>query len=55
MEKFVPYDKMSKKKKREIDKMKRKDWGEINPAGKIVPDNYKEKRDKERIETLEEI
>lgn len=44
MEKFIPYEKLSKKKKKEIDRLKRNDWGEINPATKVVPDNYKEKK-----------
>lgn len=32
MEKFVPYDKMSKKAKRELDLKKRSTWGNVNPA-----------------------
>lgn len=32
MEKFVPYDKLSKKEKKKRDKLKRKGWGEINPV-----------------------
>ncbi len=35
MKKFVPYEKMSKKEKRRIDLLKRRDWGSINPATKI--------------------
>lgn len=31
MEKFVPYEKLSKKKKRELDLKKRKTWGNVNP------------------------
>ena len=31
MEKFVPYEKMSKKQKREIDRAKRNTW-DINPV-----------------------
>lgn len=32
MEKFVPYEKLSKKKKRELDAKRRGSWGGINPV-----------------------
>ena len=32
MEKFTPYEKLSKKKKREIDARRRGGWGGINPV-----------------------
>ena len=32
MEKFIPYEKLSKKEKRQIDQVKRKTWGELNPV-----------------------
>lgn len=32
MEKFVPYAKLSKKKKREYDKKRRNTWGALNPV-----------------------
>ncbi len=32
MEKFVPYGKLSKKKRRELDAMKRGSWGGVNPV-----------------------
>ena len=32
MEKFVPYDKLSKKKKRELDKARRGSWYGVNPV-----------------------
>ena len=32
MEKFIPYEKLSKKKKRELDTMKRGSWGGLNPV-----------------------
>ena len=31
MEKFIPYEKLSKKEKRKIDLTKRQTWGELNP------------------------
>ena len=32
MEKFIPYEKLSKKEKRKIDLAKRQTWGELNPV-----------------------
>ena len=32
MEKFIPYEKLSKKEKRKIDQARRKTWGELNPV-----------------------
>lgn len=32
MEKFIPYEKLSKKEKRRIDLAKRQTWGELNPV-----------------------
>lgn len=32
MEKFIPFEKLSKKKKQEINRMKRHDWKGINPV-----------------------
>ena len=32
MEKFIPYEKLSKKEKRKIDQAKRQTWGELNPV-----------------------
>lgn len=32
MEKFVPYEKLSKKEKRKVDAMRRNTWGSINPV-----------------------
>ena len=32
MEKFIPYDKLSKKEKRKIDQARRQTWGELNPV-----------------------
>lgn len=36
MKKFVEYEKLSKKQKREIDKAKRATWGDIVPVTKKV-------------------
>lgn len=40
MEKFIPYEKLSKKEKRKIDKTRRQTWGELNPVTR-KPENSK--------------
>ena len=40
MEKFIPYEKLSKKEKRKIDTAKRNTWGELNPVTR-KPENSK--------------
>ena len=32
MEKYIPYEKLSKKEKRKIDQARRQTWGELNPV-----------------------
>ena len=32
MEKYIPYEKLSKKEKRKIDSCRRKTWGNLNPV-----------------------
>lgn len=32
MEKFIPYNKLSKKKQKELNKKKRNTWGSLNPV-----------------------
>lgn len=48
MKKFISFKKKSKKKQKEINNMKRRDWGEIKPYGAIIPNKkvYNRKRDK---------
>jgi len=36
MKQFVPYEKLSKKQKREIDKTRRATWGEVIPVTKRI-------------------
>lgn len=36
MKAFVPYEKLSKKQKKEIDKAKRATWGEVVPVTKRI-------------------
>ena len=40
MEKFIPYEKLSKKKQRELDRQKRNTWGALNPVTR-KPENPK--------------
>ena len=40
MEKFIPYEKLSKKEKRKIDQARRQTWGELNPVTR-KPQNSK--------------
>ena len=40
MEKFIPYEKLSKKEKRKMDLAKRQTWGELNPVIR-KPENSK--------------
>ena len=40
MEKFIPYDKLSKKKQRELNAQKRGSWGGLNPVTR-KPENPK--------------
>ena len=46
MEKFVPFEKLSKKKKRELNAIRRKDWNGINPVTRKSenPKAYNRKR-----------
>ena len=40
MEKFIPYEKLSKKEKRKLDQAKRQTWGDLNPVTR-KPENSK--------------
>lgn len=40
MEKFIPYEKLSKKKKRELNASRRTTWGNLNPVTR-KPENSK--------------
>lgn len=35
MEKFVPYEKLSKKQRRALDQKKRNTWGNVNPSLRV--------------------
>ena len=55
MPKFIPYKKLSKRKRRELDNTQRVTWGNVNPVTRTARDKraYDRKRDK-RIEQYEE-
>lgn len=44
MEKFVPYEKLSKAKKRELARKKRATWGSVNPVTRKVENKKHYKR-----------
>ena len=48
MEKFIPYEKLSKKKRRELDRQRRNDWGELKPVTRKIESGkiYKRKKAK---------
>ena len=48
MEKFIPYEKLSKKKKRELNARKRTTWGPLNPVTRRSPDPRAYNRQKAR-------
>lgn len=41
---FVPYEKLSKKEKRRIDNLKRRDWSGLNPVTRVAEENRKYSR-----------
>ena len=49
MEKFIPYEKLSKKKRRELDRKNRNDWGELKPVTRKIESGkiYKRKKAKQ--------
>ena len=48
MEKFVPYEKLSKKERRKMDLAKRQTWGELNPATRKPQNSKAYNRNKSR-------
>ena len=57
MEKFIPYEKLSKKEKRRIDQARRQTWGELNPVTR-KPENskaYNRKRTQDWKEELPDL
>lgn len=57
MEKFIPYEKLSKKEKRKVDAAKRTTWGNLNPVTR-KPQNskaYNRKRTQEWKKALPDL
>ena len=48
MEKFIPYEKLSKKEKRKLDQAKRQTWGNLNPVTRKPEDSKAYNRNKAR-------
>ena len=48
MEKFIPYEKLSKKEKRKIDQARRQTWGELNPVTRKPANSKAYNRNKTR-------
>lgn len=48
MEKFIPYEKLSKKEKRKVDAAKRTTWGDLNPVTRKPQNNKAYCRNKAR-------
>lgn len=50
MKNLIPYEKLSKKQKREIDRARRASWGDVNPVTRRVESAKAYNRKKRRIE-----
>lgn len=48
MKKFIPYEKLSKKKKRELDQKRRGSWNGLNPVTRMPPNPKAYNRQKAR-------
>ena len=48
MEKFISYEKLSKKEKRKIDQTRRQTWGELNPVTRKPTNSKAYNRNKAR-------
>ena len=48
MEKFIPYEKLSKKEKRKVDQARRQTWGELNPVTRKPTNSKAYNRNKAR-------
>ena len=48
MEKCIPYERLSKKEKRKIDKARRQTWGERNPVTRKPENSRADNRKKSR-------
>jgi len=54
-DKFIPFEKLSKKEQRKINLMKRRDWQGINPVTRVAkPDNSYSRKQKHKTDYLAE-
>lgn len=49
MKPFIPYEKLSKRKQREVDQQKRSTWGQTNPITRHVESQKQYDRKKDQI------
>lgn len=56
MEKFIPYEKLSKKKKRELDAKRRGSWNGVNPVTRRTanPKAYNRKKVHDRFKDYDD-
>lgn len=47
--KFIPYEKLSKKKRRELDLARRNGWGDLNPVTRVQKSQRAYKRERMRL------
>jgi hypothetical protein len=52
MEKFIPYEKLSKKEQKRINLLKRNSWNNINPVTRIA-DTDKKKYNRKKFKKLQ--
>lgn len=57
MEKFISYEKLSKRKKREIDRQKRASWNGVNPTTKKIKNAkiYNRKKTQNRFDEYDYV
>lgn len=55
MEKFIPYEKLSKKEQKRLDSAKRRDWNGLNPVTRTVPDKKYSRKDKHKSAFEEDV
>ena len=48
MEKFISFDKLSKKEQKKLNGEKRRDWNGLNPVTRVAPDNKKAYKRKQK-------
>ena len=50
-DKFIPKEKLSKRKRRELNTQKRNSWGEIKPVTRLVESKKGYNRQREKVKT----